>query len=86
MDHTQLINNDIRSEVVEYNKRLKLCVELLKDSEIMPIIPDGSWYLSINVSNYFNSNIRSSLMLAEKILKDCQNEILKDDKTENQNR
>ena len=41
---------------------------MLSETDIIPIIPNGSWYFSIDVSKYLKEEYKSSLILAEKIL------------------
>ena len=65
-----IIKNEIKLEVLEYKKRLESCIDLFEGTDINPIIPDGSWYLSIDISKYLNDDCKTSLDLAQKILKD----------------
>jgi aspartate/methionine/tyrosine aminotransferase len=65
-----IIKNEIKLEVLEYKKRLESCLDLFKGTDINPTIPDGSWYLSIDISKYLKDDCKTSLDLAQKILKD----------------
>ncbi len=66
----EIIKNEIKLEVLEYKKRLKSCLELFNGTDIDVINPDGSWYLSIDVSKYLNDECKTSSDLAQKILMD----------------
>lgn len=70
-NRTDIIKQDIRKEVGIFKQRLEESRKLLEDTKVKIINPAGSFYMSVDVSEYLNDEIPSALVLAEKILENA---------------
>ena len=66
-----LMRGEVHDEVNEYEKRMKKCIRLMKDTKLRVIPPEGSFYMSVDVSRYLTKEIPDSLTLAELVLKNA---------------
>lgn len=65
---SQLIEEEIRQEVHQYKQRLEASAELISKTKLKIIKPEGSFYMSVDVSHYLNGKIPSSLAFAQELL------------------
>jgi len=63
-----LIAKDIVKEVAEQNKKLMATQQLVKQTKLKFLKPDGSFYLCVDVGAYLGKKFSGSLTLAEEML------------------
>jgi len=63
------LKTEIKKEVDTYKKRLEDCRKLISKTKLKTIEPKGSWYLCVDISNYLDDDTKSSLDLAELLIK-----------------
>jgi len=64
----RLIEEEINHEVKEYSLRLNDCMESIKKTKLRVMVPEGSFYMCVDVSGYLNEKAPNSLELAKEIL------------------
>ncbi len=65
------MKNEIEDEVKMYKERLRNCEVLIKNTKLKLIKPEGSWYVCVDINNYLNDKMKSSLDLAEVLIKNA---------------
>lgn len=66
------MKQEIQEEVNTYKGRLEKSENLIKNTKLKIIKPEGSWYLCVDIGNYLNNKIKGSLDLAELLIREAK--------------